>query len=521
MLRNVPIKRKILVSIVGTMIVMITLVGSVFVFYSWLSDRDTASRNLDSIASMFSLNTAAALSFADAGAANELLSSLRGMPEIRRACLYLESVESGASSGLFASYIRGANIAPCPRQEGQLNAAQTQSLRVHRAVELDRERLGSLVIERSLADLQTSRRVDALVLLIMLVGSVAVATLVSNGMQGAIAAPLLSLLGTIRRVSAHGDYKLRAERHGSDEVGELIDGFNVMLSSIATRDADLARAREELVLRIAETDAANTELRSVVEDLHRTQKQLVATEKMASLGELVAGVAHEINTPVGVGVTAASTLYGASRDTADAYKAGALTDGGLRRYFEQSMQSTTIILNNLRRAADLVNSFKRVAVDQTSFERRRFHLRSYLEETLLSLRPNLKNTEIAVEIDCEATLEVDSVPGAISQIITNLVMNSLSHAFAPGQAGSIVIKADALGEEIRLSYRDDGCGMDSEIREKIFEPFYTTKRGQGGSGLGMHIVFNLVTQQLGGRVEVVSSPDAGTEVCICFPAQQC
>jgi len=182
------------------------------------------------------------------------------------------------------------------------------------------------------------------------------------------------------------------------------------------------------------------------------------------------------------------------------------------------MQSTEIILNNLRIAADLVHSFKQVAVDQTSFERRKFNLKSYFDETLLSLRPNLKNTQVAVEIDCDASLEANSVPGTISQIFTNLLMNSLMHAYPSGEAGRIRVVVAECDGDIEICYSDDGCGMEEEVREKIFEPFFTTKRGAGGSGLGMHIVFNLVSQQLKGQVEVLSALGEGTEVRIRFPS---
>ncbi|WP_286694796.1 ATP-binding protein [Spongiibacter sp. UBA1325] len=515
MLRDLPIQRKILVSIVGTVTIVLVMIETVFVLYNWISVRETVQKNLLAVAEVFSLNTTAAMSFSDSQAAEEILSSLRGMPEIHRACLYQGETKQAQ---LFASYVRGSDAKDCPLSLLDVKASKLQVLTVNRDVWLGSERLGRLVIERQLSDLWASTRLDIMLLLLMLLLSVGIAFVISNTLQKLIAGPILALLDTTRKVSLSGDYSLRADKHGDDEVGELIDGFNVMLSHIATRDTDLASAKEELTLRIHQADAANTELRKAVEDLNRTQKQLVATEKMASLGGLVAGVAHEVNTPVGVSVTAASTLRAESIEAEQAYNEGKLTGSGLKHYFEHCMQSTEIILNNLRRAADLVHSFKQVAVDQTSFERRKFNLKSYFDETLLSLRPNLKNTQIAVEIDCEASLEANSVPGAISQIFTNLLMNSLMHAFPGGEAGRIRVVVTECDGDIEICYSDDGCGMDEEAREKIFEPFFTTKRGAGGSGLGMHIVFNLVSQQLKGQVEVLSALGEGTEVRIRFPS---
>ncbi len=516
MFRDLPIQRKILMSIVGTVMLVLLVIESTFVVYNWFSVRDTLSRNLNAVAEVFSLNTTAALSFNDDKAAEEILSSLRGIPQISRACLYHGG---DANTRLFAGFVRDIGDSACPQGAIQQPNSGLNLINVRHDIWLANERLGRLYIERELEDLWASTRLDTILLFLLLVISVAAALLISARLQGIIGKPILALLDTIRRVSLSGDYSLRAKRYGNDEVGELIDGFNVMLSHIATRDRALEQAQEELKLRIQQADAANEQLRRVVDDLNRTQKQLVDTEKMASLGGLVAGVAHEVNTPVGVSVTAASTLRAESIEAEHLYQRGELTNSGLKHYFEHCMQSSEIILNNLQRAADLIHSFKQVAVDQTSFERRQFNVKSYFDETLLSLRPKLKKTKVSVEINCDPQLQANSVPGAISQIFTNLLMNSLLHAYDEGDEGKIVVEVTEQGKEICIDYRDDGRGMKEEVRRKIFEPFFTTKRGFGGSGLGMHIVYNLVTQQLKGQVQVKSELGIGTEVCICFPKE--
>lgn len=513
--RDLPIQRKILLSIVGTVTVVLLVIESVFVFYNWFSVRDALSRNLVAVAEVFSLNTTAALSFADAAAAEEVLSSLRGMPQIGRACLY----QGGSDDApLFASFVRDADSLPCAAEGLKRSTSTLDTLIVAKDVWLGNDKLGHFVIERELSDLWQTTRVDSLLLLAMLGLSVVVAVLISSRLQSIIAAPILGLLDTIRRVSLSSDYSLRAQRSGNDEVGELIDGFNVMLSHIASRDFALEQAQEELKLRIQQADVANEELRRALDDLNRTQQQLVDTEKMAALGGLVAGVAHEVNTPVGVSVTAASTLRAESLTAEKAYSDGQLTNTELKHYFEHCMQSTEIILNNLQRAADLVHSFKQVAVDQTSFERREFCLKSYFDETLLSLRPNFKKTRVQVEIDCDSSIQVNSVPGAISQIFTNLLMNSLLHGYDEGEEGIIRVEVSEQDGQIVIRYSDDGHGMEDAVRRKVFEPFFTTRRGVGGSGLGMHIVYNLVTQQLKGKIQVNSVLGEGTEVVISFPS---
>jgi signal transduction histidine kinase len=175
------------------------------------------------------------------------------------------------------------------------------------------------------------------------------------------------------------------------------------------------------------------------------------------------------------------------------------------------------LITNLRRAAELVRGFKQVAVDQSSEQRRRFKLRDYLQEILCSLQPRLKGTGHTVEVSCPQEIELVSYPGAFSQIVTNLVLNSLIHGFDHKERGRIEIAADSIGRDLLLHYRDDGAGMAPEHAKHLFEPFFTTRRGQGGSGLGMHVVYNLVTQTLGGQIDCSTAPGRGVSFRIRIP----
>ena len=257
-----------------------------------------------------------------------------------------------------------------------------------------------------------------------------------------------------------------------------------------------------------------------ISELKEAQDQLLQAEKLASLGGLVAGVAHEVNTPVGVGVTAASHLRRKVDEFNALLAAGGLKKSQLDKFLATTTESSDIILSNLRRAAELIHSFKQVAVDQSSSEGRRFLIREYLDEIMLSLRPQLKKTQHVVTITCDEKLEIDSTPGAWSQIITNLVQNSLIHAFDEGTVGNIDITVESQGQHIILRYRDDGKGMPKEVADHVFDPFFTTRRGQGGSGLGMHVVFNLATQKLGGEIDVLSTPGKGTEFVLKLPRKE-
>jgi signal transduction histidine kinase len=261
------------------------------------------------------------------------------------------------------------------------------------------------------------------------------------------------------------------------------------------------------------------ELSNTLDALKAAQSQLVESEKMASLGGLVAGVAHEINTPIGVGVTVASALAEHTIEFASTYKSGKMKRSELEEFLDIATQSSNSLLTNLNQAAALIQSFKEVAVDRSSEERRTFIVRDYLDEILIQLKPKWRNSKHSIEIKGDTKIAIDSYPGALSQVVTNLLMNSLIHAYEPGESGQLVFDWQQEGDRLRLEYSDDGKGIPPENLSKIFEPFFTTKRGQGGSGLGLHIVYNLVTQKLLGEVECKSKVGVGTKFIIKLPVQ--
>ncbi len=262
------------------------------------------------------------------------------------------------------------------------------------------------------------------------------------------------------------------------------------------------------------------ELSQTLEHLKTTQAQLVEAEKMASLGNLVAGVAHEINTPLGISITAASILENDTAITIQAYENKQLKSSALTTYLDTAKQSSDLILNNLNRVNELVQSFKQVAVDQVTLERRTFRVKQYIQDTLLNLAPQLKTKPHQVVVNGDETLELDSYPGAWAQIVTNLVMNSLQHAYPHHQAGRLCFEVQLEIDCVIMTYYDDGCGIPHQHLKKIFEPFFTTARAQGGTGLGLHIVYNLVTQKLSGTICVQSEVGNGTHFIIKVPIHQ-
>lgn len=305
---------------------------------------------------------------------------------------------------------------------------------------------------------------------------------------------ILLLLVTVLAIN------IRHRKRGEDEIRQL----NIELEN---QVSDRTKALRE----------ANSALMQTLEDLQQTRSHLVETEKMALLGELVAGVAHEINTPVGNSITAISHLEAQTAEFTKKFSAGQMKRSDLQSFLESCNHVGKIILNNLERAAGLIRSFKKVAVDQLVEERRNFDLGEYTQDVLVSLKPQLKKTQHKVTLSCPDSIKVYWYPGAFWQIISNLLNNSLLHAYEQEDAGHITIDISCENGIVILQYADDGKGMTPEVQKKIFEPFFTTRRGTGGTGLGMHIVYNLVVFKMNGTIECDSKLGIGTVFTIKLP----
>lgn len=291
--------------------------------------------------------------------------------------------------------------------------------------------------------------------------------------------------------------------NSDDEIGKLVATFNTAQEQQMEHEQVLTKAKE------AAEQALN--------HLKEAQSQLVESEKMASLGSLVAGISHEINTPLGVARTSSSHVQDALIKLEKTFNEGALTKNDMQSFIEISKDGLNLMTSNLMRANELMTSFKQVSADQSHDEIRPFNLYEYLQETLYTLKPNLKRYNISVVVDCDKQFVISSLPGAFSQIITNLIMNSLNHAYEPEDQGSIHIQVINHDDNFTLIYQDDGKGMSDDTRKRIFDPFFTTKRGSGGTGLGMHIIYNLITHKLHGTIEVKSQIDNGCQFTMKLP----
>lgn len=346
--------------------------------------------------------------------------------------------------------------------------------------------------------------------------------------QKKVSQPVISIVDTIQEISQSKNYHARIDKFPLIEFDILAHNINILLERTEKHINKKEDTHQQTLLQNsslakkvqARTDAlkeSNQELLSTLEKLHQFQSQLVETEKMAALGDMVAGVAHEVNTPIGLGVTASTLMKDRLLEVKQAFEDKTLKSSQLKKFLIQGEENLGIIYRNLERAAKLISSFKQVAVDQSSADTRVFDVKELLEEVFITLKSKLNKSHVKLIIDCPEGLTIESKPGPINQILLNLILNSIIHGFEDRDEGSINLSVLYLSNQLHINYKDDGIGIKESLKTKIFEPFTTTKRGRGGSGLGLHLVFNLVTRALNGHIDFESNQGLGTTFDITFP----
>ena len=364
-----------------------------------------------------------------------------------------------------------------------------------------REQKAQETFDRTLADI--SRRVMSIAVIflgIILTAGVLIAL--------SIRLPLHQIMAAMHAITT-GDYDRRVQgTDATDEVGAMARAVEVF------RENAIAKSKTEDELRNSKEKAESALL-----ELNAAQQNLIDAERLAALGGLVAGVAHEVNNPIGISLTVASSF--ARR--AEMFEAELRSDGQLRRsqleeFVRTSRDAAQQLVANLHRAGELIQSFKQVAVDRSHAERRQFGLSEATDQIIASLRPVLKKAAIALSVDVPEGLVIDGYPGSYGQILTNLFLNAANHAFPDGRSGTISISARPRGsDDVEIIFADNGAGMTPDVQRQAFDPFFTTRRNEGGTGLGLHIVYNLVTQQLGGRMMLDSRLGQGTTFRIIMP----
>jgi len=259
------------------------------------------------------------------------------------------------------------------------------------------------------------------------------------------------------------------------------------------------------------------ELKKALEKLDKMQKYLIESEKMVSLGSLVAGVTHEVSTPIGLGITGMSHFLHQTKKLRKLYDEQKMSQDDFENYLGDVEKTADIVYLNLLNATNVIKSFKRISVDQSSGQKYEFELGEYIDEIINSLHNRVKHTNIQILNKIDSKIMLNSYPGYFSQIFINLIMNSLTHAFKEGQSGTIEIDATLQGDDLKIGYKDDGSGICDKDLSRIYEPFFTTKKNNGGSGLGMQIVHHLVTHELNGAISVKSQVGKGVHFSITLP----
>ena len=463
-----------------------------------------------------------------------MLHGLDSFPDVLNAHIY-SALINGQTPQMLALYTKSTSTAA----ESKINDLaryftarldeDNQVIEIIRPINIEEQTLGYVYVRMSsesfFSYVSGTRMVQVATIVLIIIAAFLVA--LKYGQM--LANPIQDTNLMLQKVARSRDYSLRFSASNVREYDHMLDSINILLSRVeeyiskqqqAERELQTLNSRleEEVNQRTVALKSANNELIQTLEKLHQFQRQIVENEKMASLGDMVAGVAHEVNTPIGLGITASTMMLDRLAVIDQQFKDKTLKASAMERFINESRENLNIIYRNLDRAAQLISSFKQVAVDQTSEEAREVNVKQLIEETLMSMRPRLKKVTHTINIDCSETLNVMCKAGPLNQILINLIMNSLIHAFETVENGKIDVIARLTDDQkLKIIYKDNGSGIPTSIKKRIFDPFVTTKRGQGGSGLGMHLVFNLVTQALNGNIKLESEEGNGVEFTLTFP----
>ena len=517
------IKTKIIFIIIASVVITLCVGFSIIIYNNVNSQKRDLLNNTIATVKVIAEYCVGPLEFSDKNGAEEILKKTLSIPNVVSAAIFDETQK------IFAEINTGNQQIFLPADfKKQSFKFEHPYLQIYQPIYYNSKYLGILYFKISTSDLAKKNQNFIFLMFIYGIGLIIFSYIIAARLQSVVSRPVLKLAVVMRRIGETSNYSLRLDEERSDELGTLYKGFNAMIEQIQHRETALNEAKnelknlnEKLEMKIEERTVklkeANQELNQALDTLKKTQKHLILSEKMAALGNLVAGIAHEINTPVGVGVTAASHLETKTTELSNKFKNNIMKKSDLEKYLNVAEETNHIILSNLSRAAELIQSFKKIAVGQSSEEKRVFKLKEYIDSMILSLRPKLKHTKHSVIVNCDESIEIDSYPGAFSQIITNFIMNSLMHGFDGIDNGTIKFDVEMYHDHLIFRYSDNGKGISHEYMNKIFNLFFTIKQGQGGSGLGLYILYNIIIQTLRGDITCESVEGEGVNFIIIIP----
>jgi len=533
---NVSLRTSITLTLV--IVSLMSLIFSIFTttYYTERKNDEEAIRYIKAISKIVSFNSEIPLAFNQRTGLNEFLSTLKDIDSLSNIHIYRQD-EFSENLEFFTSF-NSKTVSPVTPQfhrvkklsqpvvsdqyiEYSLPVADSESEATLGYVYI---RMSNTSFEQSISELASYNLAMALVLAI-------VAYIISQLIRSRVLGPIHAFVKEIQDITFNKNFDTEVSKPNLTELQAVSESVNSMLKKIKQQIEKFEMAESEIkelnqsleqkvVTRTQALRDSNQELLDALEQVHQYQSQVIQSEKMASLGQMVAGVAHEVNTPIGLGVTASTMLSDRIDEIQAELENKSLSAKKLDRFLAESKENTQIIYRNLSRAADLVSSFKQVAVDQTADNTRNVKIENFVNEVILSLHPTLKKYNHEIVVNCDPKLELRTKPGPINQILINMIMNSLVHAFDSIDYGTMTIDIWCENDTCHIKYNDNGTGIEEKIKQRIFDPFVTTRRGEGGSGLGLHLVYNLVTQALGGNITVESELGNGATFNINFPVNQ-
>lgn len=524
--------RKVLISAVMLVTALcLSLSISISTYLDVKEQKQLIINKIEMIADIVAFNSQITILFDDRKTEDARLKSFQHVDIIKNIHIY--AMDDVTNSPVFFTSYNASRTPPVPLKVNQIEELKTPKVSED-YIELIKpvvyegniegyvyvrgglERLSNYINKKILVDIALTLFVLVLVLL------------VSRGIQKRIATPIEGLSSLLQDVSKNHNYSARAPGSNISELNVLANNLNIMLArtenQLERHKADkqeikqLNQSLEEKVnQRTIALREANQELLNALERMHQYQNQIIENEKMASLGQMVAGVAHEVNTPIGLGITGSTLLRDKLSDIRDAFQNKSLTSKQLERFVSDGIENLDLIYRNLNRAAELVSSFKRLAVSQDLEVNSKIDLSNLLTEVVASMRADLATKNPEVTIDCDKGLAIESKAGPLQQVLEQLITNSLLHAFNDQLNNTISIAVRQSLDQLIIEYTDNGMGVPKAIKKRIFDPFVTTRRGEGGSGLGMHLVYNLVTQALGGSITLDEEFSQGAKFTITLP----
>ncbi|CAM4095283.1 sensor histidine kinase [Pseudoalteromonas ostreae] len=524
--------RKALISAVMLVTALcLSLSISISTYLDVKEQKQLIVNKLTILAEIIAFNAQISVLFDDRKTEEQRLKSFEKIPLIKNIHIY--AIDEISNKAVFFTSFNARKTPPVPLRVD--NIEQLQEPRVTedyieliKPVSYEGDIKGYVYIrgglERLNAYINKKILIDILLTLFVLI----LVYFVAKRIQKRIADPIDQLSTLLQDVSKNHNYSARAPKTNITEVNMLSNSLNIMLTrtqnQIERHKNDkqeikqLNQSLEEKVnQRTIALREANQELLTTLERMHQYQNQIVESEKMASLGQMVAGVAHEVNTPIGLGITGSTLLRDKLAEISLGFEQKTLTSNQLKLFIDNGIENLDLIYRNLNRAAELVSSFKKVAVNQDGEINSQINMHDLITNVMLSMRTELEIKAPKIALHCSAQLMIESKAGPLQQVLQQLLSNSIIHGFKDNQNNEIEISVERNESSLIINYYDNGIGVDKSVKKRIFDPFVTTKRGEGGSGLGMHLVYNLVTQALGGSVHFDDQNIEGTRFIITLP----